>query len=784
MLRLIVRPAPLCIAAFVASIACSDTSCKETLSCNSESSDTTTEPMLDSGSAEPDLAGDAGDDSDVPGIIGPPTRRDAGAGFACGSSPDAPEPVLDSVAAEVQALLEGLTIDEKIELLNGGAVCPAYDCDFVVDGNPTHGIGDLVVGNGTRGAGYIGGSAPATVFPVPIARAASFDVDLEHRVGDAIGREARLLKEDLLMGPMLGVLWHPAWGRAQETYGEDPVLIGTLGGAFLEAVQNHVPACVQGIGVPGRETGRPAEFTELQPGSDALVRTFLRPLGLVMERVEPACLALLGNNPGDGETANGSFVRSLFDWNGFITADFWSTGNFAGSTWFNSGLDLELPDESAFQSLPQDVEDQLVDEADIDAALARILNVRQRFGQLSSEYLEEAPAVEVSGNQTRRALALEAAEKSAVLLYNDGILPLLPEGADDAGIILVAGPDSDLPRSLGVMEPRDTPDGLGHAGLNDAREPYAISVAEGLEAELEGTDWVVRSSLDPSAMELQEADVVIVPIAMGHADEGEWFGGGADRQEFGLENIHPQHWPESPAGWLVPIFIENPNLVLIVMSGTANDVAVPRDSSRAIVHASYLGQEGGAALAKLLLGRTNFTGKLPFTVLSALGNYPPIATPGETSDVGDVYGYQWALDEGLSPQYWFGYGLSYTSYEYANLSLCAREFVADETLTLQVDVTNVGAMDGEEVVQVFVDREDPSGEPPLRRLVAFARVSVDVDQTQSVAINVPLSRLAETVGNGAAPAEPGIYTVIVAASADPDLDETRRLTASFSILSE
>lgn len=680
----------------------------------------------------------------------------------------------------VSGYMQQMSQNDKIGLLSGGptSACGAdgYSCDFDATGVAALGIPDMPMRDGPRGVHQLSGGQ-STTWAVAEARAASFDLDLEYRVGKAQGEEMLAFKYEVSLAPVVNTLRHPRWGRAQETYGEDPVLVGEMGAAFTRGLQLNAIACPKHFVNNDTENNRgggsgPGVMVTVD--EQTLRENYTRPFEIIVKKADPGCI-MAAYNGVNGQTCTANqhlltdILRTDWGWNGFVVSDWWATQYDAPGT-LNAGLDLEMPDNRTFQALPSALSTGTVTLSRIEEAGRRILNVRAKSGKLAAAY-ENLPANPgITGDQTHRDLAAETEEKGAVLLKNDGILPL-GSAATVAGFgtpsvtrIVVLGPDRNVPTTgVNVTSP---PSGLGDRGSSNTTPPYAVSFVQGITARA-GTGVTVTASNTIS--DAANADVVVIPVTMGWDDEGEGYGDGHDRQDMTLAGAHPSHWTTKPSTFIQQVAAVNPNIVVLLAVGSAIVMEDWIGSAKAVIQTFYPGQEGGTALAKLLFGDLNFSGKLPFTVATTEADYPAFQNGGATATADYYHGYRKIEHDGKTPRFWFGYGMSYTKYQYSNLKVLCSSVSASGRLNVQVNVKNTGNLDGDEVVQLYVAY--PNTAAPRRapkELKAFTRVSLKAGEAKDVQLTVPASDLAYwDTGKAAWVVEKVVHKVLVGPSADP-----------------
>lgn len=687
---------------------------------------------------------------------------------------------------DAEALFGQLQLNEKTTVLSGYENFNYLDeTAFEAAPIPRVNYPTFRMRDGPRGVRGIPDGQQSTTFPVAEVRAASFDIDLEQRIGAVFAAEMRALRADLILAPTVNVLRHPGWARAQETYGEDPVLLGEMGAAFVRGVQagtQAIPACVKHYAGNNTDENRGSNN---QRGVDATVdeqnlrENYVRAFQIVIEKSDPACVMAAYNGINGAPSAENShlltdILRSApsdpqrgFGWKGFVVSDWGATlGAGRGAISLGAGLDLEMPNPASFGELGT------AEAANIDRAARRILNARAAFGQLTPAYLQthaQPPDNGIVNNAAHRALTREAAEKGAVLLKNDGVLPLGKSigelGTPTLQSIVFIGPDADIPRERGVYEPH----GLGDGGSSRTFPPYVVSFLTGVTARAAGVS-VTQSA---NAADAAGKTIAIIPVTMAHADEGEAFEGGGDRDTLTLSSIEPRHWPgQKPTALIQAVRAADPNVKVVVLLAVGSAIVMEDwiQSADAIVQTFYPGQEGGNAAAALLFGDVNFSGKLPFTVATDPAHYPVFGNTAPAVTFEYLHGYRRFEAQNNTPRFWFGHGLSYTTYEYGEPSVLCSNVTANGRLNIEVTVTNTGSVAGDEIVQLFVGSPPTPGlthAPPPKELKAFTRVSLAPGESKAVQLFVPARDLRHWGPNGWELAT-GQHTVYVGPSADPD----------------
>jgi len=682
-------------------------------------------------------------------------------------------------AAKLAAELVGeMTVEERLQVLDGDTELWAGLTDMASGGYHRHpwpasavprlGVPGFRFSDGPRGV-VVG---RATCFPVPMARAATWDPALEERVGEAIGVEMRRAGADLFGGVCVNLLRHPGWGRAQETYGEDPLLVGEMGAALTRGVQRHVMACVKHFALNSMENAR---FTvDVSVDDRALHEVYLPHFRRVVEEGVAAVMSAYNSVDGSwcGESAPllSEILRDEWGFDGFVVSDF-VFGLRDPVRSVQAGLDVELPfRQQRAATLPAALEDGRLERSAVSAAAWSVVTTLLRFADRLVPVDAPLPEGPVARPE-HVALAREVAQRSIVLLRNEPVagetvLPLAAEG------------------TVAVVGPLAAVANLGDRGSSDVLPPSAVTPWEGLRAAL--GDRLVD---DPAG-----ADVAVVVVGCTYRDEGEFidgsttqdlsglfpqgpldpplrvdaprvldvegeapdFGGGGDRRSLQL-SAHDRRLVEAVAA-------ANPRTVVVLMGGSAIVVDPWHEQVAAIVQLWYPGMAGGDAMADVLTGAVEPTGRLPFAVPvdeADLASFDPDAT----AVTYDLWHGQWLLDrQGVAARYPFGFGLSYTEcvVERADLDVTVAG-----RLRVRATVRNLGERPADEVVQLYAGLPHGAVARPARRLAAFGRVVAAPGGVGELVLDVPVERLRARV-DGEWSVEEGTYELVVGLSAaDP-----------------
>lgn len=683
---------------------------------------------------------------------------------------------LSPVDPKTAGLVGQLTRDEKLKMLNGGErLNPEWwTIDFDATGASKAGLKDMPMRDGPRGVHSLNGEQ-TTTFAVAEARAAAFDLELEYKVGAVMAAEMKALRYDVSLAPTMNVLRHPGWGRAQETYGEDPVLVGNMAAAFVRGMQdNKMMACPKHFAVNNTENNRGDGADEpnvnMVVDQQTLHENYLRNFQIVVEKADPACMMAAYNRVnGLRCTQNPALmtdvVRKEWKWTGMMISDWWATVANQGNASINAGLDLEMPDNNAYKAI-----DTSVMASRIDEAATRIVNARLHFGHDTDAYKNAVANPGIVNTQAHKDLTKETALKGAVLLKNDNLLPLGAKataagmGKADVKSIIVLGPDSNKPQK--VADADGNPSGLGDRGSSGTVPPYAISFLDGIKNSPSLAGITVTSGAN--AADASKADVAIIPVTMAWEDEGEGYGVGQDRADLTLGGQHPKHWSMKPSTFIQQAVAANPNVIVVLAVGSAIVMEDWYAGPKAIVQTFYPGQEGGNAFAQLLFGEQNFSGKLPFTVAKSPDDYPPFQnTSGGDAMVDYYHGYRKIEKDAKTPRFWFGFGMSYTKYTYGDVKvLCTSGIGEAGALNVEIPITNAGMMAGDEIVQLYIAYPTTKQRRPAKELKAFSRVKLAPGEMKAVQFSVPARDMAYWGANGWT-IEKGMHNVLIGPSADP-----------------
>ncbi len=680
-------------------------------------------------------------------------------------------------------LVSKMTLEEKMDQMTGSGIAPMTLSLFLrgamapvyAGANQRLGIPPVAFTDGPRGAT----SGRATSFPVAIARAATWDVDLQRRVGDAIGREVRAEGANYWGGLCLNIVRHPSMGRAQETYGEDPWLTGEMGRAILEAVQRHnVMACAKHYALNSMETARFKNNVDIDERT--LREVYLPHFRMAVEHDVATFMSAYNKVRGEwcGENRHllTTILRDEWGFRGFVTSD-WVYGLYDGKRGVHAGLDIEMPTGKYYgKSLKTLVERGEVPQAEVDESVRRIVRTKLLF--LTREDPQAYPPNLVAAPE-HTALAREVAEKGMVLLKNDGAL--LPLDKSRLKKIAVVGHLADAGNT-------------GDHGSSNVTPPYYTSALKGLRDYLGADTTVLHSDgadLGEVSRAAKEADAVVVVAGTRWDEVGEYFSNqlglrpSGSSQKRGVKVKLPfLHAIEMSGGDYVPLALKardlkviqaaskaNPRCVVALVGGSVYTMEEWRSDVPAILMAWYFGMEGGHALARVLFGGVNPSGKMPLTTPKHESQLPFFDEFADSIEYGPYHGYTLFDLRGEEPAFAFGYGLSYTTFAFSNLKVSTPTAAPDGRVEATVDVTNTGTRSGEEVVQLYIGFEGSKVERPVKLLRAFRKVALVPGETKTVPLSVAVKDLGwYNVEKKGWEIEPMTYGVLVGPSSrDSDL---------------
>jgi len=677
---------------------------------------------------------------------------------------------------------------EKLWCLDGDVPCWAglgylanngyHKSPFPAARVPRLGVPGFAFADGPRGV-VIG---PATCFPVSMARGATWDPELETRVGEAIGEELRAVGATLFGGVCVNVLRHPAWGRAQETYGEDPFHVGEMGAALTRGVQRHAMACVKHLACNSIENAR--FKVDVTVDETALHEVYLPHFKRIVDEgvavVMSAYNSVNGDFCGENRALLTDLLRDEWGFRGFVISD-WIFGIRDAGRSLAAGLDVEMPYRMIRAThLEEAIRSGEASWAEVDGSVARIVATLLRFDAVLSA---PAPEPSVLACPAHRALAREVATRSVVLLRNEpvGSGPVasgpVASGPAASGPVLPVDPATI--GTLAVVGPLAAAVNLGDGGSSDVWARDAVTILDGLREALPGSSisFSDGSSTAATVAAARDADAAIVVAGYTYLDEGEYIGRsgtahlahllpGPDVPDLAARfeaEVAPHATVRPPphvaarpsaAGFATggdraslrlhdadvalirAVAAANPRTIVTIVAGSPVVISEWDHHVPAVLQSWYAGTEGGRALADIIVGRAEPSGRLPCSVPRVEAHLPTLDADADTVAYDRWHGW-WRLErDGHAPAYPFGWGLGYTTFVLEE----ARAVLLGTGIRITATVRNTGGRSGSDVVQVYAHRR---GSDRPRRLIGFGRVDVDPGDRAEVRVDVAMDALAE-----------------------------------------
>jgi len=710
--------------------------------------------------------------------------------ISCGSATADPLPYASGYNADpnirqaAQQLAGNLTDTEKQQQMSGLPQSPPGNFNvFRQEDNTSRGIKGFFFRDGPRGvnlhANFDGKHDYSTSFPVAMARGAAFDDDLEFHIGQAIGDETLASGNTMMLAPTINILRHPAWGRAQETYGEDPFLLGRLGSAFVVGLQKYIAACPKHYAANNIENGRSGANAMMD--EQTLREIYARHFEMVVEEGGASAIMAAYNLVNGVKSTQSKhlltdLLRDDFGFQGFVLSDWWAMPNGANLSTMSSvlqataveavhaGLDMELPWRYNYSTLTSAIADHAITSADLTTSTARILEQKMRFHVDSTSgtpgcrmpfSFYDTNTAEITKNDepdpaigmSHLDLAELAARESMVLIKNEN--NTLPINRATAKKIAVIGANitftiqsSQDQNGCSSNCPLDFTTNVRTGDLGSSRvfhDPAkAVSPFDGITEAAGSGVTVTRGN---TAADAAGADFVVVVAGLTAEDEGEEYTQAADRTSFALDakQTNPTYMGFQNKVIQMVAALGKP-MVVVLEGASVIDVQPWIGSVPALVMAWYPGMVGGSALGRLLLGQANFSAKLPITWGKQPSDYDTWVPVGSTT-FNYYTGYHWFDLKGTAPQFPFGFGLSYTKFDYKKLQLGCSTMAKDAVLPVVVNVANSGTVAGDEVVMVFVKFLGTTARRPAKELKGFARVHLEAGEEKQITIPVRLKDL-------------------------------------------
>ena len=580
-----------------------------------------------------------------------------------------------------------------------------------------------------------------TVFPTGIGQASTWDSALLEQMGEVMGKEVRLQGAHIGYGPVLDIARDPRWSRVEETFGEDPYLSGVLGAAVVKGMQKHVFATLKHLAAYGIPQGGHNAATA-DVGPNRLMTDYLPSFEKAICE-GGAKTVMTSYNTIDGIPCSANqwllqeVLRNSWDFKGVVFSDLnavnaiYATQHVAAdpveaaALALKAGVDIDLGGYNYGGFLKEALQRDLVTEADIDRAVRHVLQLKFDLGLFENPYVDETLAEAEVGTEENKQLAKQVALESAVLLKNDGVLPF----GEHINKVAIIGPNADnMYNQLGDYTAPQDPDsivtmleGICEKGRAEVLYAKGCAVRDENDADIEEAvrtaqkaDVVVLVLGGSSARDFktsyEDTGAAIVDEHISDMDCGE----GYDRSTLKLLGKQEE--------LMQAIYATGKPVVTVYIQGRPLDMNLAAEKSNALLTMWYPGMEGGSALADILWGDYNPAGRLPISIPRSVGQIPVYYSQPATGDY---------VEESAKPLYPFGYGLSYTQFEYSDLQVETIS-KSDSICKVTCSVKNIGPCDGDEVVQLYVRDEVASIVPASKLLKGFQRVHINKGETKQM----------------------------------------------------
>lgn len=625
-----------------------------------------------------------------------------------------------------------------------------------------------------------------TVFPIPLAQGASWDRDMVREGCRIAAKEATATGVHWTFAPMVDVSRDPRWGRVMECYGEDPYLNAVMGTQSVRGFQGDNPshedsvlACMKHFAAyGGAEGGR--DYNTVECSDDTLRNIYLAPFRKACKEGKAASVMSgfhsIGGSPvSASKYLQNDILKKEWDWDGFVISDWGSVIQLinhgvaedkreATLKAFNAGVDMDMADNCYIENIAALIKDSLISEERLNDAVYRVLLAKFRAGIFENPYIDLKKKERVLLTKEHRKAARKAGTSSMVLLKNNGVLPL----STTEGSIVITGEFANSKRSV-----------LGNWTIDHNTED-TVSVLEGIENRANGAKVVfIPTGLDSSVTavsrvsDITEGNLIIYTAGESHQRCGE------------ACNISDIILPPQQEDEIKRLKETGKSLVVVVFAGRPLNLSNVLPYADAVVYAWHPGTECGNALADILFGDVNPSAKLPMTFPRSTGQIPLYYNKKPMGhDIDEYYvntQRKYYKDISASPLFPFGFGLSYTEFEYSNLILSKSEISSEESINISVTVKNVGERDGEEVVQCYIQDVVATVGRPFRELKAFDKVFIKAKEEKTVCFSLTKEDLAFYLPGGERVAEAGLFRVFVGKNCLDTLSSEFRLTTSTSL---
>ena len=654
----------------------------------------------------------------------------------------------------VTDLMQRLTVKEKLSLFAGQSWFKAKAIKRL-------GIKQFGMTDGPHGvAPHSSGFKRNTYFPTSIGLGATWNIDIAHQFGKAIAEETRAVGKHMILGPGVNICRTPLNGRTFEYLTEDPHLNRALAVPVVKGIQSQkIAACVKHFALNNQETRRMR--VNVNVSERALREIYLPAFEAAVKEADAwsimACYnKVFGLHGCENKNLLTERLRGEYGFSGFVVSDWFAARLTASAeSCMEAGLSLEMPGKGIkyrTKKLQAAFDDGKFSKETLDNNLGSLLRVMMRTG-----LFDEASTLPKGSRNTKehQQIARRIAEEGITLLKNEN--RLLPLSIEKIKTLAIIGPNAKKKMSRPL-----------YGGSSAVWPPYEITPFKGLKSKGAGKYRITSN--------IASADAVVIVAGLSHKFRQD--AEGKDRESLEL--------PQDQIDLIKQTAKSNPNTIVVLINGSPIAMDDWLDSVPAVVEAWYPGMEGGHVIADILFGDVNPSGKLPITFPKKLSDSPAHSSdrtfPGDQDvyyDEGVFVGYRHFDTRGIEPLYPFGFGLSYTSFEYKDLQLKEAALSEAGSLEVSVDITNNGDCAGSEVVQLYLQEKNPSVERPLKELKHFRKVKLAAGENCTLTFQIRKPDLAYyDEGHGMWTANTGQYIILIgASSSDIRLQEAFEFSA-------
>ena len=671
------------------------------------------------------------------------------------------KPITHDFDSEIDEIIGQMTLEEKTGMLHGTSM-------FTTAGIDRLGVPELKMADGPLGVREEisrDSWAPAgldndfaTYYPAGGGLSATWNTELAYKFGNSVGEESRARNKDVLLSPAINIIRTPLGGRTYEYFTEDPYLNKKLTVPFIVGLQeNDVAACVKHYAANNQETNR--NFVDVQIDERTLREIYLPAFkSAVSEAKAYSMMGAYNKFRGEYLCENSymlnDVLRDEWGFEGIVISDWAAVHTSVNS--LNSGLDVEMGTPKPFNEffladpLIDSVKAGKISESEIDIHIKRILQLMHTLKSMGDEKRQTGSI----NTEEHFKDAYDIASESVVLLKNDN--NLLPINLSEIKSVAVIGNNATKKNALGgfgagVKTKREvTPlEGL----TNKLPKSVKVNYAEGYQERYAPKKDAIFGEVTQERVEtIDEIDPKILEEAINAAKNSDLaiiFAGSNRDFETEASDRADLELPFGQEKLIEEVLKVNPNTIVVMIAGAPFDINSITEKSSALVWSWFNGSEGGNALADILLGNVNPSGKLPWTMPKSLNDSPAHATnsfPGDKTvsyDEGLLVGYRWFDTKNVEPLYPFGYGLSYTNFDIKNARTDKNDaYLIDESIYINVDVENTGNMDGKEVLQLYTSKKESKVKRAAQELKGFEKVLVNKGETTKVTFELPVNELA------------------------------------------